>query len=142
MTMKKKTWHYRWYQYWLTNGQGNSPTYREDLCHYIRVILWWAPITWIDQHTIINWDMVGKFILIGAIAIYAVAIIAMLSYKFPTQMVLAGLSLGALIVSTVIIIGFFRWRQGKNFGIASTTSLAWKYAVAKKHKICPYLEFE
>ena len=142
MIMKKETWHYRWYQYWITNGAGNSPTYRENLCHYVRVIVFWAPMTWIDQHTVINWDLVAKVFLATVVVGYAIAVISVLSYNFPNQMILTGLSLVALIVFILTSISFLRWRQGKNFGISSTTSLAWSYAVAKKRRICPYLEFE
>ena len=39
------TWHGRWYRYWLSLG-GKQPKYKENLCHYVRVLLIWAPLRW------------------------------------------------------------------------------------------------
>lgn len=46
VTVGKNSWHYKFYQWWQRHGGGNKPTYRENLCHYMRVVFIWVPIFW------------------------------------------------------------------------------------------------
>lgn len=147
-SVKKKTWHYKWYQYWLNNGRGIPEKYRENLCHYVRVLLFWAPVTWIDNHT--NWDW-GKVGAVGAILFIAGLILwglTVLTINFPIEMSLAAGSFIALLLFLLMLVVAWRGAQGKDLGIErtifeaiDTTKLVWNYAVAKKRKICPYIEF-
>jgi len=46
MVVKLNSWHGRLYQYWRRDARfKNTDTYRENLCHYSRVVLIWAPLT-------------------------------------------------------------------------------------------------
>lgn len=45
LTMKSNSWHARWYRYWVSLG-GKRPEYKENLCHYVRVLVLWAPLRW------------------------------------------------------------------------------------------------
>lgn len=45
MIVKPSSWHGRAYQFWQRHGGiKNNPGYRENLCHYSRVVLIWAPL--------------------------------------------------------------------------------------------------
>lgn len=47
-TFDKQSWHAKWYAFWRRNGKRkNTPEYVENLCHYVRVILFWAPLWFI-----------------------------------------------------------------------------------------------
>lgn len=39
-------WHYHVYQWWQRHGGRNRRGYRENLCHYMRVLLIWVPLFW------------------------------------------------------------------------------------------------
>lgn len=41
------SWHYATYNWWRKHSRGNRPGYRENFCHYVRVILIWAPLLWL-----------------------------------------------------------------------------------------------
>lgn len=41
-----QAWHYRAYEYWRHNSLMWAPI-RENFCHYWRVVLFWAPLTWV-----------------------------------------------------------------------------------------------
>lgn len=46
LNVNENAWHYRFYQWWQSNGGHNKPAYRENLCHYMRVVLLWVPLFW------------------------------------------------------------------------------------------------
>jgi hypothetical protein len=41
------TWHARVYEYWRTRAEFNIDGYQENLCHYWRAVVIWAPLAWI-----------------------------------------------------------------------------------------------
>lgn len=46
LVVSKNSWHGRLYHFWRNNSEfKNSSSYRENLCHYMRVILFWGPIS-------------------------------------------------------------------------------------------------
>jgi hypothetical protein len=45
LIMRHDSWHARWYRHWLKLG-GTRKSSRENLCHYVRVLLFWAPMRW------------------------------------------------------------------------------------------------
>lgn len=47
ISVDQDAWHYRVYQWWQYHGGRNNWGYRENLCHYMRVILIWAPLFWL-----------------------------------------------------------------------------------------------
>jgi putative Mn2+ efflux pump MntP len=49
--MRHNSWHARWYRYWLSQG-GKPAPYKENLCHYWRVLLMWAPLKWLTSERI------------------------------------------------------------------------------------------
>lgn len=47
LNVSKRTWHGRLWHWWRDNSEfknGKADSYRENLCHYVRVILFWAPL--------------------------------------------------------------------------------------------------
>lgn len=40
------SWHLKTYRWGMEHGKRNKPGYRENLCHYMRVILIWVPLLW------------------------------------------------------------------------------------------------
>lgn len=42
-------WHAKLYLYWLATGGMNGPGYKENFCHYWRVVLLWAPRRWFSH---------------------------------------------------------------------------------------------
>ncbi len=40
------SWHLKAYRWGMKHGKAKKPGYRENLCHYMRVILIWVPIFW------------------------------------------------------------------------------------------------
>lgn len=41
------SWHAKWYNFWRDHAKYKATGYKENLCHYVRVLLIWAPIMWI-----------------------------------------------------------------------------------------------
>lgn len=153
MTIKTDSWHYRWYAYWLERGRGNKPHYQENLCHYVRVLLFWAPMTWLDQ----TYDAAARskrvgvalVLLIGAAYVGLIGLLlTLLGIDYPVQFLMALGSLAGLIVTLAMLyyLGRFilthRLPRPPTFGIPTTTRLIAACAVAKKHRICPFITFE
>lgn len=46
ITISEDAWHYQFYKWWEQKTGGNSWGYRENLCHYMRVIFIWVPLLW------------------------------------------------------------------------------------------------
>ena len=146
MTIKTESWHYKWYADWLANGGGNAPSYKENLCHYVRVLLFWAPATWIDQHTFWDWGKLTERAFFGAGVLYFVAVFGFLlvlaAVTQTTKFLMAIGSLGGLLGSIGLLILFVRTMRGKRLEVPGTVKLAASYAVAKKRRICPFIEFD
>ena len=45
LVFRHDLWHVRWYRLWIELG-GKPPANKENLCHYMRVILFAAPFRW------------------------------------------------------------------------------------------------
>jgi hypothetical protein len=100
------TWHGRWYRYWLSLG-GKQPKYRENLCHYVRVLLIWAPLRWFFKARVVGWLQPW----LGALFVVLVAAVAAL-FTFKTQESLEGLLVVGVVVG-IIVLGVV----GANVGI-------------------------
>jgi hypothetical protein len=44
LRVSNRTWHGRLYAFWRRNAVFKKGGYRENLCHYVRVILFWGPL--------------------------------------------------------------------------------------------------
>lgn len=146
MIINTNSWHFRWYAYWLGTGRGVQPGYRENLCHYVRVLLFWAPMTWLDQHTSWNWGKLAERITLGGLVL---TILALIGYGVvtaaitqPTKSLMAIGSLGGLLVVTGLVVLGVKTRRGKPLEVPGTLKLVGGYVVAKKRRVCPFLTFE
>jgi hypothetical protein len=146
MKLNRNTWHYRWYAYWLANGRGTAPAYQENLCHYMQVLFFWAPATWIDQHTSWDWGVVFPVVFLGGAALYllgfGVYLLVLVAMAHLTAF-LAGIGTFAGSMASIgLLVLIVRTLQGKHLEIPGTIKLVGSYAIAKKRRICPFIEFE
>lgn len=146
MTIKTDSWHYKWYAYWLTYGRGNKIEFRENLCHYVRVLLFWAPMTWIDRHTAWDWGVWTPRFVLGVIALIYVGLFGLLlvmSAITQTTKFLMGIgSFGGLVSCIGLLVLLVKTMRGKRLEIPGTIKLAGGYVVARKRRICPFIEFD
>lgn len=42
-------WHAKWYTYWKAQAEFKVHGYRENLCHYVRVVGVWTPLNWLER---------------------------------------------------------------------------------------------
>lgn len=47
VSVAENSWHYRIYSWWVNHDGGNTWGYKENFCHYCRVVLIWAPWRWV-----------------------------------------------------------------------------------------------
>lgn len=192
MNIKTNSWHYRWYSWWSTK-QSDVPA-QENLCHYMRVVLFWSWATWltysigsifyflgertgrfgiaVGNWRIWKWDgwryvgygfiavAVAYLIAAGAFAVYALGYVMFTfteSFFFWTGVVL-WCTLGAISVAGVILAlatVTLELTADRNLpqlptlplpsikpSMPSIVPLWWAWALAKKHRICPFLTFE
>lgn len=151
MKIKSGTWHARVYQWWLRHGRGNEPGYRENLCHYVRVLLFWAPMTWIDRLTDVGtWGPRTVAVLyLSMIALMAIGVLIVVpAITQTTRFLMAMGSLAGLITTLGILYGIGKFAMTHRLpriptlGIPTTSRLIYEYGKAKKHRICPFIEFE
>lgn len=150
MIIDRNAWHYRVYKYWQDWGRGNTLAYRENLCHYVRVLLFWAPMTWLDQRY--EAGMWGKRSLAGLAVLATVSYIAFwltfAGVKYPVQFLMGlGSLLGAVLAIGIAYYGLkfaltHKLPELPTFGIPTTSRLIYAYGKAKKRRICPFIEFQ
>jgi hypothetical protein len=152
MVIDITSWHYRWYAYWLREGRGIVPGYRENLCHYVQVLLFWAPATWLDQHTPLGRIPVGGIytgFLLVATAGGILYMLGWLIYFFVTDPMRGllylgigvGVLVGMLLFAVILVIGGSILIDGKRPAIPGTVKLVGAYVMAKKRRVCPFLTF-
>lgn len=135
--ISKETWHGRWYMYWREHATWKKHGYKENLCHYVRVILFWAPIAWLSNYKPvkkINWPIVAYVPVLAAVglAIYAIVVEPL------TTLMFAGMAVGVLALSAGIIWlldryhkeigGWFTdqyWNWGRSVLFAIGHAIAW-----------------
>ena len=147
MTINMGSWHYRWYAYWLVASGGNKPNYKENLCHYMRVLVFWAPLCWLGSHTPTS---VFKQILsticllyIGGVVFIGIpAAIVLLAIFEPWALAILGvLILGALAATLLLMFLYVTFIEGHPVEVPGTVKLVGSYVMAKKRRICPFLDF-
>lgn len=98
LSINTDSWHYRWYQYWRKRGGQNPSGYRENLCHYMRVLLIWAPLKWYSKQKYFGfWTPFLATLLLGVLALVAVGF-----YFTPAD---TGILLGVIAVGIGLIAG-------------------------------------
>src|SRR5271166_5287519 len=87
------------YNYWRTKARFKTVGYRENLCHYVRVVLFWAPLMWVRRGRIVKLPVWAYLVATAA----GVLIWAGLTYwTDATVEVLMGVGAFLLIVGVVV----------------------------------------
>ncbi len=148
MTIKTTAWHYRVYSYWARYSPTYRAAYQENLCHYVRVLLFWAPTIWLNRRTKAWHNRMRILLGVGIVLFYAALIVLLmvaLGVEYPIPFALAWGSLFALIGVLVVLYTAWKWSRGKQIipqAVKDTGGLAWNYSRAKKRRICPFIEFD
>jgi hypothetical protein len=129
-------WHRQRYDYWLSNG-GKKPAYKENLCHYARVVLF--KVTWMKFVRARLFGTVPLWTLPAAAL--AIAPVATLFYLWPhTGLVgLKWIGIIAGFILTVLIVLFAAFWLDETF--PKKTKLIWKWGTSPIW-IGPYLAWK
>lgn len=99
LNIEQTSWHSRWYHYWLSLG-GNAPG-TENLCHYVRVLVFWAPAAWFFRGRIFKvippWTIVAAAAVIGAVTTLCVL--------WPNDVLRVLIGAAAVIAVVAFVIG-------------------------------------
>jgi hypothetical protein len=101
LEVKRTSWHYRLYQYWKRMGGQNSWGYKENLCHYCRVVGLWAPKRWFFHAKF--WGFLSPWSLILILA--ALALLGIAIWLWPGTVANLGIIVGSLIAAIAIMVG-------------------------------------
>lgn len=94
-------WHYRMYQWWRSHGGELSYGYRENLCHYMRVVLIYVPLFWFFLEPVYKWVR-PWMITLAAICFLSVAAVF---YMFPYQSTIVIVLIGLITLAFAILVG-------------------------------------
>lgn len=157
-----KSWHGRVYRYWLDNGRSGfrwaCGQRRENLCHYVRVVLLWAPLAWLAfavPKKRLRWLRPWMPL---ALAVFATGL-TISAMRWPTgtwELVVAiGIWLVGCAVLGAIVFGLVSYldsdthkrrkaerrkrRSAPDNGDGFAT-VAMSFLSAKKARICPFIE--
>jgi hypothetical protein len=161
MNIRRSTWHARVYFLWNANGYfktghrvdtfGERKEYRENLCHYVRAVLIWAPCWWWVKGR-------RRWVGYGIVAAIVAAICSYLGTRSPDKALSAllqvsiGLGVGGVGGGALFGAGFLFMRhdakarkrrmQEPKPQDSFWLNVVWNYLVARKRKVCPFIEFE
>lgn len=65
--IRQSAWYHQIYLWWLAHGGQVREGYRENLCHYMRVILIWAPLLWFFKTPV--WGKIQPWMMAEAIIV-------------------------------------------------------------------------
>lgn len=104
MEVRRSSWHYRMYQYWMKMGGQNDWNYQENLCHYCRVVGLWAPKRWFFHARF--WKVFRPWMV--ALIVAMLAVVGMAAWIWPSTLVHTlewiGIAIG-VIVALILLIG-------------------------------------
>lgn len=115
LKVRKSSWHYRLYRYWQEKGGENSWGYRENLCHYCRVVAFWAPKRWFLYAQL--WGVLRPWMIMAAAVLIAAIVTS--AYLWPIRLV----TVLAIIASYAVII--VTTRVGGKALIRKLRSIQW-----------------
>lgn len=188
LTINNRTFHGRMYLMWQRRyarfkvpaaresydnlSRKIIPAYRENLCHYTRIVLIWGPLNWFFRSEMFanhnsrttDVDTFKEFLKQLPAFLYIVIISLITSYGISWwKQPLNTLEVSALVVAIVVILmslifiadnwnDIQRWWRGrkakKNHGVMPELKepgighVIFQFAKAKKQKICPLIEID
>ena len=92
-----RSWIYRLYIYWISMGGSNKQGYKENLCHFVRVLVFWAPWFWFTRQRLYAWIRAWMLALVAAIFTF-IAI-------FPKEALTIVLTLLIMAAGGTVLIG-------------------------------------
>jgi hypothetical protein len=159
-------WHARIYRAWRKVGtiKANS-NYSENLCHYWRVVIFWAPVTIFCKWFFFNKTPKRPYnynddvppamwvALIGVFGGFAGALYTSMTWQGATAVLfgIPALFMGVILVAVKWDERKQRIRREQRLGLRNTETstkserqpnLLFEVLRAKKHKICPLIEIE
>lgn len=161
LKISRHSWHGRVYLNWKDRAEfKNTSAYQENLCHYVRVVLFWAPINWFLKRDFYI-ERADAHVPPAGFAIAAV-LLAVLIFCGITEPIGTGLVVLGVIAFIAAMIGLFvfidylkerkeqkRWEEmerrmdpdyvpqkEKDEGFFK---VIWRFLAAKKGKICPFI---
>ena len=115
MTVSRKSWHYRLYQYWQKTGGKNQYGFRENLCHYCRVVALWAPLHWFLYQKLWSlsvlrpWVIALVTMLLSTIGVTAAIWPAEFWHVFGRILIVLGMTIGIMLLIAFIMWAFL-WK--------------------------------
>ncbi|OGM34496.1 hypothetical protein A3D01_03045 [Candidatus Woesebacteria bacterium RIFCSPHIGHO2_02_FULL_39_13] len=89
----------RIYLYWERMTGGNPYWYQENLCHFVRVLIFWTPLAWFTKHRLFKTD-IKPWMVVSAL-LFAATLILSRDFRL-TVAVIIGVLLA--ILGTVAIV--------------------------------------
>ena len=106
LVLSEDSWHVKVYRFWQKHGELKTAKngYQENLCHYWRVVMFWAPINWFFDYQIAGVEWLLPFtitLFVAAIAtITAFLVLATTATLFALAVVIGVAILFGLIIFT------------------------------------------
>lgn len=98
LAVGRTSWHYRWYMWWQRKSGKTRSTL--DLCHYVRVLLIWAPLRWFFTAS-----RDGVITPVVVVVTVTLATFVAYSFTFWTELTMRILAiLGACIVGVALLV--------------------------------------
>jgi len=147
MTVSANSWHGKAYTYWQRNHRyKNAGPYRVNLCHYVRVVFVWAPLTVVYMstawRTMEHWSDTKSGKVAGSIfwILFWVQGLLGLGYMAATMPGVLITWILTLVLGGALLLGVAALMVA--LSDRSSFQLMWQALVAKKRGICPYINIQ
>lgn len=117
MSVNQNSWHYRVYLWWMNQGGRVRQGYAENLCHYMRVVLIWAPIFWFFKarlYRAVRLWMIALSVII-TLSSMVVYLIAPDKFFFTIFMVIFFTTIGMIAISSFLLISYMENNKHKRW---------------------------
>lgn len=149
-----KSWHGRLYRRWLRDfgwkwNPRNGLARQENLCHYVRVVLLWAPLSWLFTAHPRRWPALRPWMFVSGALAGGTLGVCFARWPTGTWEALREMGFFLLVLAIVAVVSaglvcFVHWvrRHKQRERGDSFAHVAWEFVRAKKARICPYIERE
>lgn len=158
MKVSTRSWHGRAYRWWTnhpaTNWRwrlDNERRPQENLCHYVRVVLFWVPAFWLAFHHPKRVPWLRPWIVAVTAAFIAALVVGFRRWPAGTGNTLLAIAIGCGCI--VALLGFavaLSWGGGliqaysergrRHPRDPSFLRVIWAWVKARKQRICPFIE--
>lgn len=123
--VKADSWHAKMYAFWQNHGLVKNQNYRENLCHYCRVVTIWGPLSWFVFGNLFS-RKVRPYVAVTTLLYFVMCAIVAFGFRN------GPLTASVMLVPPLLIAGMYRYERsspGKLYAGA-------KYAA---NKVDPYV---